>query len=158
MRTKWFKHISRFKLFARILFMCLLVVRQIPGYTGSMSAPSCELWRSLAKFGEVWRTHNTIFMRTSLAFTRVPAKVPHLHQSSGEGAFCIGVAVRMCPLLIGFIPAPTLHPGCPGDSPPNRPGDSRDLTSSHRPPLLLCQAPRAAAFKRSRFRVDVGRF
>ena len=54
-------------------------------YTGSMSAPSCELWRS----------HNAIFMRTSLTFTRVPVKVPHLHQSSGEGAFRMRVAFRM---------------------------------------------------------------
>ena len=50
-----------------------------------------------ANFGELWRTHNTIFTRTSVTFTRVPAKVPHLHQSSGEGAFCAWVAFRMCP-------------------------------------------------------------
>ena len=65
-----------------------ITLRQIPGYTGSMSAPSCELWR----------THNTIFVKTSLTFTRVPAKVLHLHQNSGEGAFCMRVAFRMCPI------------------------------------------------------------
>ena len=71
-------------------------VRQFPGCTGSMRAPSCELWRSLAKFGELWRTHNAIFTRTSVTFTtRVPAKVPHIHQSSSEGAFCIWVAFRI---------------------------------------------------------------
>ena len=62
---------------------------QVPGCTGSIRAPSCELWRSLANFGELWRTHNSVFTSASLTFTRVPAKVPHIHQSSGEGAFCI---------------------------------------------------------------------
>ena len=66
-----------------------------------MRAPSCELWRSLAKFGELWRTRNVIFTRTSLTFTRVPAKVPYIHQSSGEGAFCMTVAFRMCPNFCG---------------------------------------------------------
>ena len=78
----------------------LPIPKQVPGYTGSLSAPSCELWRRLAKFGELWRTHNAIFMRTSLTFTRVPAKVPHLHQSSGEGAFSKRVAFRMCPKFV----------------------------------------------------------
>ena len=58
-----------------------------------MCAPSCEFWRSLANSDELWRTHNTIFMRTSLTFTRVLAEVPHIHQSSGEGA----TAFRICP-------------------------------------------------------------
>ena len=53
--------------------------------------------RTLAKSGQLWPTYNAIFTRTSLTFTRVPAKVPHLHQSSGEGAFCMWVAFRMCP-------------------------------------------------------------
>ena len=52
--------------------------------------------RTLANLGELWRTHNTIFTTTSVTFTRVPAKVPHIHQSSGEGAFCMRVAFRMC--------------------------------------------------------------
>ena len=62
-----------------------------------MCAPSCEVWRSLAKLGDLWRTHNATFTRTSLTFTRVPTKVSHIHQSSGEGAFCVWVAFRMCP-------------------------------------------------------------
>ena len=70
--------------------------RQVPGCTRSMRAPSCDLWRGRAKFGELWRTHSGIFMRTFLTFTRVPAKVPHIHQSSGEGAFWMWVAFRMC--------------------------------------------------------------
>ena len=67
---------------------------QVPG-CNRRPAPSCELWRSLAKFGELWRslakfgelwrTPNTIFTRTSLTFTRVPAKFPPIHLSSGEG-------------------------------------------------------------------------
>ena len=36
-----------------------------------------------AKLGELCRTHNATFTRTSLTLTRVPAKVPHIHQSSG---------------------------------------------------------------------------
>ena len=28
--------------------------REVPGGTGSMGAPQFEVWRSLAKFGEVW--------------------------------------------------------------------------------------------------------
>ena len=46
-----------------------------------------KLWRSLAKFGKFWGTHHAIWTRTSLTFARVPAKVPRIHQSSGEGAF-----------------------------------------------------------------------
>ena len=52
--------------------------------------------RTLAKPGELWRTHNSALTSTSLTFTRDPAKVPHIHQSSGEGAFCIWVTFRMC--------------------------------------------------------------
>ena len=55
-----------------------------------MRAPSCELWRS----------HNAIFTRTSPTFTRVPAKVLHIHQRvpvNTEGAFCMWVAFRMGP-------------------------------------------------------------
>ena len=50
------------------------ILRQIPGCTRSMCAFLYELWQ---------RTHNATFMRTW-----VLAKVPHIHQSSGEGAFC----------------------------------------------------------------------
>ena len=39
-----------------------------------------------ANFGEAWRT---LANPQRHAFTRVPAKVPHIHQSSGEGAFCV---------------------------------------------------------------------
>ena len=82
----------------------LEILRQVPGCTKSMCAPSCELWRTLMKFGELWRTHNNTFTRTSVTFTRVPAKVPRIHQSSGEGAFCIWVAFRMCPKFKIFAP------------------------------------------------------
>ena len=53
--------------------------------------------RTLANFGELWRTHNVIFRISSLTFTRGPAKVAQVHQSSGEGAFCMRVAFGMCP-------------------------------------------------------------
>ena len=53
-------------------------VREVPRGTGSMRAPSCELWRSLAKFGEPHAT----FIRPPFTFTGVPAKVPRIHQSS----------------------------------------------------------------------------
>ena len=33
-----------------------------------------------------------------MIFTRIPAKVPHIHQSSGEGAICMRVAIRMSPI------------------------------------------------------------
>ena len=36
-------------------------------------------------------------MRTSLAFTRVQAKVPRIHQSSGEGAFCMWGGLQSAP-------------------------------------------------------------
>ena len=75
------------------------LLRQVQGYTGIMRAPSCELWRSLAKFGELWRSHNVIFRISSLTFTRVPAKVPHVHQSSGEGTFFMRLAFGMCPIF-----------------------------------------------------------
>ena len=41
------------------------------GPEGSRRAPSCEVWRSLAKIGET----NAKFTRISLTFIRVPAKV-----------------------------------------------------------------------------------
>ena len=50
-----------------------------------------------------------MFTRTSLTFTRVPAKVPHIHQSSGEGAFCMWMAFRMCPTMCAS-PLPVLGP------------------------------------------------
>ena len=53
--------------------------------------------RTLAKFGELWRSHNAIFTRTSPTFTRVPAKFSHIQQCSCEGAFSMRVAFRMCP-------------------------------------------------------------
>ena len=66
--------------------VCGRKISQVPGCTGSMHAPSCELWQSPAKFGELWRTHNAYsrepprhlpeFPRRSLTFTRVPVKVP----------------------------------------------------------------------------------
>ena len=42
------------------------------------------------------RSHET-------GFTKVPAKVPHIHQSSGEGAFCVRAAFRICPRTVGDI-------------------------------------------------------
>ena len=58
--------------------------------------------RTLAKYGELWRTHNVIFRISSLTFTRVPAKVTHVHQSSGEGAFCMRVAFGTYPINGNF--------------------------------------------------------
>ena len=54
----------------------------------------------------VWRTDNVIFTTTYLTFTRVPAKVPDVHQSSGEGAFFMWVAFRMCPRRVTSTPDP----------------------------------------------------
>ena len=54
---------------------------------------ACTFMRTLAKPGEVWqtwRTHKAIFMRTFLTFTRVLAKVLHIHQTSVEGASVCG--------------------------------------------------------------------
>ena len=65
------------------------------GQTRSEAALSHELWRSLAN-------PQTIFTRTSLPFTRVPAKLPHIHQSFGECAFCVRVAFRMCPRMLSL--------------------------------------------------------
>ena len=48
-------------------------IRLVPGYTRSMRAPSCEIVRSLAKFGELWRAHKAIFTTTDI------------HRSCGEG-------------------------------------------------------------------------
>ena len=45
-------------------------------------------------------TQRHIHTRTSLTLTRVPAKVPLVHQSSGEGAFRMWVALRMCPKIL----------------------------------------------------------
>ena len=50
--------------------------------------------RTFAKPGALWRTHNAILTRTSLTFTRVPAKVSHMHQSPDEGGFCMMVALE----------------------------------------------------------------
>ena len=71
-------------------------VQGVPAACARLHANFGEAWQTLANFGE---PHNVIFTKTSPTFTRVPAKVPHLHQSSGEGAFCLWVAFRMCPTL-----------------------------------------------------------
>ena len=68
-------------------------------FQGVPAAYARAFMRTLANLGEVWRTHNTIFTTTSVTFTKVPAKVAHIHQSSGEGAFCMWVAFRMCPII-----------------------------------------------------------
>ena len=49
---------------------------------------------SSAQFGEP--TTSVIVTRTCLTFTRVPAKVSSVHQSSGEGAFCMKAACGIC--------------------------------------------------------------
>ena len=48
------------------------LLREVPEYTRSMCAPSCELWRTLANFGEP-----TSHMHENLP-DRVPVKVPHI--------------------------------------------------------------------------------
>ena len=56
-----------------------LKLRKVPGATRSMRTPSCELWRSVAKFCDLWsgrakretakgRTRNAHFCRFSLIF------------------------------------------------------------------------------------------
>ena len=57
--------------------------------------------RTLAKFGEPCEPATPCSQEPSLTFTRVPAKVPYSHQSSGEGAFCMWEAFRTCPILLG---------------------------------------------------------
>ena len=37
---------------AIVIAKSLILIRQVPGCAGSMRAPSCELWRSLANCGE----------------------------------------------------------------------------------------------------------
>ena len=82
----------------------ILLLKQVPGYTRSMRVSSCELWRSLAKFCELWRTHNAIFTRSSLApefrrrsptFTRVLVKVPSVCGWLSECAQSAGKALHM---------------------------------------------------------------
>ena len=68
-------------------------------FQGIPVACAREFMRTLSKPGEVWRTHNTTFTSLSMTCTRVPVKVPHVHQSSGESAFCMRVAFGMCPTL-----------------------------------------------------------
>ena len=69
-----------------IIFLCVMVSQASSrAYQKHVRA----FMRTLANSGELWRTHNATCTRTSLTFTRVPAKVPHIHQSSGEGACCV---------------------------------------------------------------------
>ena len=56
-------------------------------------APSCELRLSLAKLGEP----TTLYYQNIPDIHQVPAKVPNIHQSSGEGAFCMSAVFRTCP-------------------------------------------------------------
>ena len=77
--------------------------RQVVGYTRRL-VKHVSFMRTLAKPGEFWQTHNDTFMRSSPTFTRVPAKFPHIHQSSGEGAFCMWICFRMCPKLAQNFP------------------------------------------------------
>ena len=72
--------------------------RQVPGSTRSMRAPSCELSRSLAQFGEVWREppwHSSELQRKSPIFTGVPVKVPSVWGWPSEYAQpVVGKSVR----------------------------------------------------------------
>ena len=63
---------------------------------------ACARLHCLAKPAEVWRSlvRNAIVARTPLTFTRVPAKVPRIHQSSGEGVlgmWAVSGMSGMCP-------------------------------------------------------------
>ena len=57
-----------------------------------------------ANFGEAWwslanpQCHIHQNLPDIHQSSRVPAKVPYIHQSSGEGALCVRVAFRMCPI------------------------------------------------------------
>ena len=84
------------------------LIRQVSWCTRSMRAPSWELWRSLAKFGELWRNLNTIFTRTFLTLTRVPVKVPHIHQSLAKVPSVCGWPSECAQ----FDNASVLSPGC----------------------------------------------
>ena len=55
--------------------------REVPGGIGSMRSPSCEVWGSQAKSAKPGEPNPT--------FTRI---LPHIHQSSGEGALGMWVA------------------------------------------------------------------
>ena len=68
--------------------MLMTQVRQIPGGTRSTCMPSCKVWRTLARFGKPASPYSP---RTSLTFTRVPAKVP-LHSPE-----------RRCPRHVGGL-------------------------------------------------------
>ena len=85
----------------------------VPEARARLHANFGEAWRCLANTGELWPAHNTIFTKTSPTFTRVSAQAPHVHQSSGEGAFCIWLAFRMCPNKSSKIPTkfptPKIH-------------------------------------------------
>ena len=46
----------------KTIFRDLLSVSKVQGRTSSMCEPSCLPWRSLVKFGKIWRSHTVIFM------------------------------------------------------------------------------------------------
>ena len=56
--------------------------------------------RTLAKPGELWRTHKPYAREPPRHSPEFRAKVPHIHHSSGEGAFCMRVAFRTCPTFV----------------------------------------------------------
>ena len=58
-----------------------------PWSTRSTWVPSCEVWQRLVKLSEVWRACIAIFTGNLPFISRIPAKVPCIHQSSGESAF-----------------------------------------------------------------------
>ena len=111
----------------------LRTLRQLPGRTRSMCVPSCELWR----------THYAIFI------SRVPAKVPHIDQSSGEnGLLCLG-GLQNVPNQPHTPKSTRFLPSLDGPIRANRFADSRGSPDSRQ----SCQGSRTEAlfFCESRF-------
>ena len=71
------------------------IIRQVPGRTRSMGAPSCEVWRTLANFGEPTMAHSreppwqsSEFRRRSPTFTR--PKGPSRTKNTTDSKFTTG--------------------------------------------------------------------
>ena len=80
---------------------CMIALRQVPGCTRTMRAPSCELWRTLANFGEpitLYAEQPPEFRRRSPTFTKVPLKVRSVCGWSSEcaGFACMAQAPHHC--------------------------------------------------------------
>ena len=69
-------------------------IRQVPGGGVPEAVVCLKVMRTLAKFGKPVLPFLMKFTRTSL-HTGVTAKVPYIHQSSGEGALSLWVALGM---------------------------------------------------------------